>query len=355
MLSRLLTSTNAAVPSGLRPGTYLLWCRMLSKTALLLLITFAFVAGASTADMARAQDFAYRQQYDSAVAVTSAAIAVDWSNPVPYYWQAAILQLLIDDSGRDWLADSFFSLSDRTVALCRQRLARNRNDANAHLYFGMTQINRASFLGFQQRLVPALRVLLDVTPHLNAALALDSSLTDARFGLGMIEYFMAKSDRYLPGLRLGSRRKAYSLVRPLAEGTGLRKPAAEMVIAFMLKEDGHYDAALGYCRQVLAAYPGSRSALRLMRDILFDARRYADVVQVGAELDSSLINAFPDNRYGLAQNWVVCGKAYAQMGEKPRARELFDRVIAWEPYQADVPWLPQYLRQAKWWRRRLGR
>jgi tetratricopeptide (TPR) repeat protein len=321
---------------------------------LLLLSAFSFAVGNSTADMVRAQDFAYRQQYDSALAVTSAAIAADRSNPVPYYWQAAILQLLIDDSGRSWLADSFFSLSDRAIALCRQRLARNRSDAEAHLCYGMTQINRASFLGFQQRLVPALRVLLDVTPHLNAALALDSGLSDARFGLGMVEYFMAKSDRYFPGLRLGSRRKAYSLVKPLADGAGLRQPAAELVIAFMLKEDGHYDAALGYCRRVLTVYPGNRSALRLMRDILFDARRYADVVQVGAELDSALIKVFPDNRYGLAQNWVVCGKAYAQMGEKLRARELFNRVIAWAPYQADVPWLPQYVRQAKWWQRRLG-
>ncbi len=334
---------------------HLLWCRLLGNPTLLLLLMFAIAVGNSTADIVRAQDFAYRQQYDSALAVTSGAIAVDRSDPTACYWQAAILQLMIDDSGRGRLADSFFSLSDRAVALCRQRLLRNRGDAQAHLYYGLTQINRASFLGFQQRLVPALRALLDVTPHLNAALALDSSLTDARFGLGLIEYFMAKSDRYLPGLRLGSRRKAYSLVRPLADGTGLRKPAAEMVVAFMLKEDGHYDAALGYCRQVLAAYPGNRSALRLMRDILFDARRYADVVQVGAELDSSLLHAFPDNRYGMAQNWVVCGKAYALMGEKTRARELFNRVIAWESYQGDVPWLPQYLRQAKWWRARLGK
>ena len=328
---------------------------MLRITAFLLLFAVASVFGNSAADIIEAQDLAYRQDYDSALAVTSTAIARDRSDPAGYYWRAAILQLLIDDSGRSGLADSFFALSDRAIVLCRQRLARNRNDAQAQLYYGMTQINRASFLGFQQRLVPAVRVLLDATSHLGAALALDSSLTDARFGLGMIEYFMAKSDQYLPGLRLGSRMKAYSLIRPVADGTGPRKPAAEMVIAFMLKEDKHYDAALGYCRQVLTAYPANRSALRLMRDIFFDARRYADVVQVGAELDSSLLITFPANRYGRAQNWVVCGKAYALMGEKTRARELFNRVIAWEPYQADVPWLPQYVRQAKWWRARLGR
>jgi tetratricopeptide (TPR) repeat protein len=328
---------------------------VLRKPILLVFLVFAFAIANSTADIVRAQDFAYRQEYDSALAVTSAAIAADSSDPAAYYWQAAILQLLINDSGRGWLADSFFALSDRAIALCRQRLARNGSDARAHLYYGMTQIGRASLLGFQQRLVPALRVLPEVAPHLNVALGLDSSLTDARFGLGMMEYFMATSDRYLPGLRLGSRRKAYSLIQPVADGVGVRKPAAQLMIAFMLKEDRHYDDALGYCWQVLTAYPGNRSALRLMRDILFGARRYADVVRVGAEIDSALLKAFPDNRYGLAQNWVVCGEAHALLGEKQKARELFNRVIAWEPYQAGVPWLPQYVLQAKRWRARLGR
>ncbi len=310
----------------------------------------------SPADVTRARDFSYRQQYDSALTITSAAIAGDPSDAAGYYWQAGIIQLLIYDSGRGGLADSFFALSDRAVALCQQRFDRDPGDAQAHFCYGMTQLNRASFLGWQQRPLPAFKVLLGVAPHLNAALARDSSLTDARLGLGMIEYFKAASTRYTLGLRLlGSREKAYALIRPQADGGGVLAPAAQVMIAYMLKEDGKYEAALGYCRRLLAVYPSNRSARRMMRDALFKAGRYDAAVQVGAELDSAILRVFPDDKYCIAENWVVCGKAYALMGKKEEARVRFDHVVAWECYQADVPWLPNYVREAKQWRKKLGK
>ena len=317
-------------------------------------MAFAAAAGMSTADITRARDFGYRQLYDSALAITSAAIARDPTDPAGYYWRAALLQLLINDSGRGGLADSFFALSDRAVALCQQRLAKEPNDVQAHFYFGMTQMNRSSFLGWQQQSLSAFRVSRSVAPHLNAALKRDSSLTEARLGLGMMDYFMAMSSRYTLGLRLmGSRDKAYAAIKPLADGNGELKAPAQMMMAYMLKEDRDYDAAVGYCRRLLASYPGNRSTLRLMRDVFFKASRYAEAVQVGVGLDSALPKAFADNKYCMAENWIVCGKAYAQMGQKEEARKRFDRVIAWEPYQADVPWLPHYVREAKQWLKKL--
>jgi tetratricopeptide (TPR) repeat protein len=308
----------------------------------------------STADINRARDFGYRQQYDSALAITAAAIARDPSDPAGHYWQAAVLQLLINDSGRGGLADSFFALSDRAIALCRQRLAKDPNDAQANFYYGMTQMNRSSFLGWQQQSLSAFKVSLSVAPHLKAALARDSSLAEARLGLGMMDYFMAMSSRYTLGLRLaGSRKSAYAAIKPLADCSGPLKGAAQMMMAYMLKEDGDVDGAVGYCRRMLASYPGNRSTLRMMRDGFFKANRYAEAVQVGAEIDSALPKAFRDNKYGMAENWIVCGKAYAQMGQKEEARKRFDRVIAWEPYQANVPWLPRYVREAKQWRKKL--
>jgi tetratricopeptide (TPR) repeat protein len=305
------------------------------------------------ADIARARDFAYRQQYDSALAITSAAMTVEPSDPAACYWHAAIIQLLIYDSGQAGLADSFFALSDRAVAFCRLKLDQDANDAQAQLYWGMTQLNRASFLGWQQRPLSAFRVLLGVAPHLNAALKLDSSLTDARFGLGMIEYFKAVSSRYTLGLRLmGSRAKGYAAVKSVADGQGPSKPAAEVMLAYMHKEDGDYDAALTYCGRLLAAYPGNWSALRMTRDVFFKSKRYADALRVGAELDSELAGFSPESKYAQSENWLVCAKAYAQMGKKEEARERFDRVIAWEQYQDDVPWLALYVRQAKQWRKK---
>jgi tetratricopeptide (TPR) repeat protein len=308
------------------------------------------------ADVARVRDFSYGQQYDSALAITAAAIAADRSDPVGLYWHAAVLQLLINDSGQGGLADSFFKLSDRAIALCRQRLGQDPNDGQAHLYYGMTQLNRAGLLGWQQRMLPAFKAMLDVAPHLSAALASDSSLTDARLGLGMAAYFKAASDRYTFGLPLfGSRKKAYAAIRPVADGDGPLKAAAQVMMAYILKDDDEYDASVGYCGQLLAAYPGNRSVLRMMRDGFFEGRRFAAAVEVCAELDSLLPRAFPDNKYGIAENWIVRGKALAELGRDDEARVYFGRVVAWEEHQDDVPWLRHYVREAKQWLKRLDR
>jgi tetratricopeptide (TPR) repeat protein len=310
------------------------------RAGLLLVAGVALAAGMSPADIARVRDLGYRQQFDSALAVTAAAIAASPRDPAGYCWHAATLQLLINDSGRGELADSFYRLSDRTIAVCKQRLA---------------QLNRASFLGWQRQTLSAFSVFLDVAPHLKAALARDSGLDDARLGLAMVDYFRALSNRYTMGLKLmGSRRKAYSEIRPMADGGGPLSVPAQMMMAYMLKEDGDCESAAVYCRRVLALYPANRSALRLMRDAFHRAGRYADAVRVGVQIDSVLAAVFADNKYARAENWIVCGKAYAQLGQKQAARERFDRIIAWEPYQDDVPWLPHYVREAKQWRKKLG-
>lgn len=321
----------------------------------LLLALLAAAAAAGPADIVHAQDLAFRQQYDSAMAITSAAITRDRSDPAGYYWQANALQLVISDLGQGRLVDSFYKLSDRAVVLCRQRLRQDPDDATAQFYYGMTQLNRARLLGWQRRTLTALRTCFDVNPHLNAALARDPSLTDARLGLGVVEYFKARAGRYVPGLGiLGSRKKAYGLVTAVADDDGLMSPTARFLLAYMLKEDGDCAGALYHCRKLLDRYAGNRIALRFMRDALYKAGQYSAAVQVGAELDTLLPRVGSDNKYGMAENWIVCGKAYAQIGDTARARERFARVIAWEPYRADVPWLAQYVREAKQWRARLG-
>ncbi len=325
------------------------------RLSLLLALTFVSAPAMEAGDIVKARDYCYRQQYDSAQAVTARQIARDSTDPAGFCWHASVLQLRIYDSGLGWLADSFLRTSDRAVALCRRRLVIDPGDGVAHFYYGMTQLNRASFLGWQQKTMPAFNALFEVTPHLNAALADDPGLKDARLGLGMVEYFKASSDRYLLGLTLfGSREKAYQAVRSVADGDGLLAPAAEMMLAYMLKEDCRCDSAVAYCRRLLASYPGNRTAKRLMRDAYFKAGRFDLAVQVGAEIDSALAQTFTDNKYAQAENWTVCGKAYARLGQKAEARARFAKVLAWERHQKQVPWLASYVREAKQWQKKLG-
>jgi tetratricopeptide (TPR) repeat protein len=325
------------------------------RCSLLLGLAFALASAEPAADLIRARDFCYRQDFDSALAVVEAMSKCDTTDPAPYYWQASIMQLLIYDSGNKQLIDSFYALSDRAIANARNRLRSNSRDAQAHLYFGVTQLNRANLLAWQQRRLPAFRTLLGVMPQLRAALAEDPTLADARFGIGVIEYFKANADRYLFGLGLlGSREKAYQYVKAVADRECLMQPAARFLYAFMLKEDGDYAGAVRSCQALLLRYPGNRTALRTLRDAQYKGGMLSDAVATGRYIEQEVLRACPSSRYALSENWIMCGKAFAEAGQRDSARARFDRVIAWEPYAGEVPWLSNYVRDAKRWRKKLG-
>ena len=325
------------------------------KCSLLLGVAFASALAAPAGDLIRARDFCYRQEYDSALAVVRAMRECDTTDPAPYYWQASITQLLIYDSGNKQLIDSFYALSDRAIAKARNRLSRDSRDAQAHFYIGVTQLNRANLLAWQQRRLPAFRTMFAVVPQLRAALAADSTLADARFGIGVIEYFKANADRYVFGLGLlGSRKKAYQLVKAVADHECLLQPAARFLLAYMLKEDGDYAGAVRSCQTLLLRYPCNRTALRTMRDAQYKGGMLSDAVATGRFIEQEVLRACPSSRYALSENWIMCGKAFAEAGQSDSARARFDRVIAWEPYAGEVPWLSNYVREAKRWRKKLG-
>jgi tetratricopeptide (TPR) repeat protein len=324
------------------------------KCSLLLGLAIASAQAAPSGGLIRARDFCYRQNYDSALAVVRAMSTSDTTDPAPYYWLASITQLLIYDSGNKRLIDSFYALSDKAIAKAQKRLGCNPRDAQAHFYIGVTQLNRANLLAWQQRTLPALRTLFAVTPQLRAALADDSTLADARFGIGVIEYFKANADRYVFGMGLlGSRQKAYQLVKAVADRECLLQPAARFLHGYMLKEDGDYVGAVRSCQNLLIQYPGNRTALRMMRDAQFKAGKFSDAVATGRIVEQEVLRACPGSRYALSENWIVCGKAFAGAGKNDSARVRFDRVIAWEPYAGEVPWLANYVREAKQWRKKL--
>jgi len=121
----------------------------------------------------------------------------------------------------------------------------------------------------------------------------------------------------------------------------------------MLKEDGDCAGAVRYCRKLLDRYPDNRTALRLMRDAQYRGGMLSAALATGRRVEQEVLRATPGNRYALSENWVVCGKAFAQLGQTDSARVRFDRVIAWEQYADEVPWLPDYVREAKQWLKKL--
>ncbi len=295
-----------------------------------------------------ARELCYLQDYHSAGVRVQELIERDNGDPAGLFWQACLLQMLIYDSGNAGLLDSFYRTSERVVELCRQRLKKQPDDARAYLYWGLTELNRANCLSWQNRKFNAVMTMLKVPGILNRALAIDPELYDARFGLGVIEYFKASADRYCFGLGLiGSRERAYRLVESARQRGELLQPMAEFLLGFMMKEDWRFREGQACCQRLLARYPGNRAARRLLRDIYLDMGNYQEVVKLGRALDEDIRRAFPNNRYGRAENWLKMAYAWQGLGEADSVRVYCQRIVNWERYQDSVPWLRNYVREAK--------
>jgi hypothetical protein len=319
------------------------------------LAAVALASPASDSLLEAAVRAGYDQDYHRAVEMLERVPATGDAAPAAAFWRAAMVQLLLYDSGDPALADSFYRLSDRAVCAAKARIAAEPDSPAANVFLGMTQLNRANLQAWQQQQWQALRTMLGVERFFRRAYELDSALADARLGLGIIEYFRATVDRYLFGLRLfGSRDRAYRLLEGALVADARLRDAGDFVLAYMRKEDGEYDFAVEHCLAVLGRHPGNRTALRMLRDIRLEAGEHWLVLVLGRQIEASIRSAFPCNRYGLAENRLAMAKAWAGLGEPDSATALCDSIIAWEPAQDSVPWLRNYVADARSVKRRAG-
>lgn len=324
---------------------------MVAAAALLLLPARA--AASEPVELRAVVDAAYTQDYRLASELLD---RLPDDAPGTLFWRAGLLQLLIYDSGNKALVDSFHRLSDSAAARCRVGIRADSRDARAYLYLGLTELNRASMLSWEQQKLRAFTTMLRVTPSLGRARRLAPEMSEASFGLGVVEYFKSCANRYALGLRLfGSRERAYGLLRQVESGDAALQPMAVFMLGFMYKEDRQYDSAGVCCRRLLERYPGNRSTARLLRDVLLKAGRAGEALEVALDLWRDIDTVWPTNYYGLAENWLKMAEAYELLGRTEQAAGCADLVIAWEPWQDDVPWLRNYVREAKQLRARVWR
>lgn len=305
-------------------------------------------------EIIRARDLCYLEDYQRAAELIENLSQRYPDEPAVVFWQAALLQMLIYDSGNNNLLDSFYRASDRVVWLCKERLRENPRDGWSHFYWGLTELNRANCQSWQNRKLTAFFTMLKARRHFQRALILKPELWDAWLGMGIIEYFKATADRYCGGLGLiGSKAKAFDMVRRTKKKGKLFPPMAEFFLGFMAKEEKRLEDAVQWSCSLLFRYPNNRTARRLLRDIYWDMKKYTEVIEIGRELESDIANTFPNNRYSLAENWLKMAYAWEGLNQLDSAQIFCERIIAWEEYQSYVPWLANYVQEAKRLKRRL--
>ncbi|MFO7675373.1 MAG: tetratricopeptide repeat protein [bacterium] len=331
------------------------WSRWPSVALAVVALGAAARAGVAE-EVRRAVALGYDQQYDSAWQVIHRVPAADSLAPLVAFWRAALVQMLLYDSGDPALVDSFYRTSERAVEVCRARLRQCPDDAHAHMFEGLIRLNRANTLGWQRDYLRAFLALGSSSRSLSRAVGLDPGLHDAWFGMGAVEYFRSVADRYVGGIGIfGSRSKAHHYIARARAGPGWLGNARAFVLAYIQRDEGDPAAAVATCREVLAAHPGNRTGLKLLRDSHLSAGQYREALALVQVIDSSIRRDFPRNRYGLAENRLVAMKAWDGLARRDSALHCAGQIVAWERYERETPWLASYVAEARRYRRRWTR
>lgn len=316
------------------------------------LVLQVLAVAAPSAVIHEAVEAMYQQNYRRAAEILEQSPRT----PESGFWQTCLLQLFIYDSGDGSLIDSFYRLSDQVGRRCLAAARTSPADAEPLLYQGLVELNRANMLGWRQQRLDGLRALLRASRYFSRAARISPADTRVRFGQGVVEYFRACANRYALGLQLfGSRSRAFHMLQEVEKSDALLRSAAGFMLGFMYKEDGQYDSSVACCRRLLRRYPGNRVARRLLRDALLAAGRPESALAVARMLSEELTAVWPDNHYGQAENWLKMSEAHHLLNHQDSLTYYADLVILREPLQNEVPWLRNYVREARRLKQRIGR
>ncbi len=157
----------------------------------------------------------------------------------------------------------FRKLIRRAIAKSEVRIRRHQNVASSYLYEGMAYALKGRLAGLRAEDLATARAGKKMMFLLNTALAEDPSLTDAKTGIGLYDYFVAtlptivKMLRWLIGLPGGSRSEGLRLLYEAADHGNFTRSEAQFYLAkdFTRRNELQFGKSLDLFQQLAREYP----------------------------------------------------------------------------------------------------
>jgi tetratricopeptide (TPR) repeat protein len=293
-----------------------------------------------------AVEHAYRQEYDASLEAAQRLIAEYPDNPAGYFFSGTLWELRMFDDVSDSLQPIFMQCMQQTQDKGTAILSHEDN-AWAHFYIGAAHTYRAMYFGWDNNHWQCLQWGLKGPSELQKALALDSTINDARLCLGVNEYFRYTADRYLGGLGIfGSYDHSRELVEQAIHRQGYLNTAAKYALAWMYTHEEQYEDAVRLLNDLLTDYPDNRMFRKLLRDTYLAAQEYDSCLAVAGGLGTQLARFQCDNVGARAENYLAQAKCYEALDDTAETRSYCDSIIDQSDCQGKVPYLENYVHEA---------
>lgn len=262
-------------------------------------LLLAFPASAAPrpieAELGGIVDLFYGHEFEKARAAAQALLERHPGHPVgPFFRGVVSFQLWIAEGMASTTTYHSFEADSAAAEAAARRLMKE-DAAAGHYYLGATLGFRSRALASRRSYFKALPAAVSSLRHLEQALALDPSLTDARLGLGMYHYFAeripsgAKPFAYLITGERGNRAKGLEELWSVARSTGAARMEARAILAMILSSDGEGDwaGAEELLAELMTRYP-KNPLYRLRRVYVFQRR---------GDLNGAIALADPDGKW----------------------------------------------------------
>ncbi|MBI5597702.1 MAG: hypothetical protein HY928_16565 [Elusimicrobia bacterium] len=259
---------------------------------LLALLLSALPARAASVEeeMAGVVDLFYGLRFEEALAAARAAEAAHPGHPAgPFYAGVVRFQQFVAGDALSEEEFSAFEAESRRAEAAAEAWVSSQA-AVGHYYLGAAHGFRARGLVARKSWMSAVGSARRGAKHLKKALALDPALLDARLGLGMYEYYIARAPLLARPLAFammglwGDRDAGLAHLRAVAEHGGAARMEARSVLSAIYASDpeGRWDEAEALLGPLMERYPGNplyrlrRAYVALRRGAFLDAARFAD-------------------------------------------------------------------------------
>lgn len=274
------------------------------------------------ADMLAGINLVLEQDYERALAQFR-LLAERWpEHPLPYLLQAGVLQTVAMDYETRIDRRPFDSLLERAEELSELLCERSPGDALGYFYLGSVHGYRSFADAAEGDWFGAASGAMSSVSEFETALERDSTLEDAKLGIGTYAYWKSRQLEFLTWVPFvgDHRAEGISLIESTVERGTLNRHAAMTSLISIFLDAGEYDRAVAISERALRDYPNNRLFLWGLATGHDRLGRTHEAIVAYRRLLASIESDTRDNPYNELVCRVNLARLEALAGEKQKAR-----------------------------------